>query len=106
MNSSGLNGQYEVLSPWAEVEPKPLRGLKARVTDLAGKKLGLFCNSKRVARPVLTALEDKLKERFPTCETSWYFFSKVNVPEIETDNKGKFEEWVKGVDAVVTAFGD
>lgn len=106
MSSNGLSGQYEVLSPWADADPKPLRGISERVADLAGKKIGLFCNSKRAAHPILAAVEGKLRERFPTSETSWYFFSKVNVPEIETEGKAKFEEWLNGIDAVVTAFGD
>ena len=35
-------GQYEVLSPWAEVDPIPLRGISPRIKTLAGKKIGLF----------------------------------------------------------------
>jgi len=106
MSGNELNVQYEVLSPWADADPKPLRGIAERVAGLAGKKIGLFCNSKRAAYPILASVEGKLKEKFSTSEISWYFFSKVNVPEIETEGKAKFEKWVKGVDAVVTAFGD
>lgn len=106
MSDSELNVQYEVLSPWADADPKPLRGIAERVASLAGKKIGLFCNSKRAAHPILASVEGRLKGKFPTSEISWYFFSKMNVPEIETDGKAKFEEWLKGVDAVVTAYGD
>ena len=108
MNSSDLTGQYEVLSPWAEADPIPLRGLTApRVTDLAGKKIGLLCNAKRAARPISTVVEGKLKERFPTSQISRYFtLNAVGPPEIETENKAKFEEWIEGVDAVVAAVGD
>ena len=36
--------QYQVLSPWAEVEPIPLRGLSAsRVDTLAGKENRPVC---------------------------------------------------------------
>lgn len=108
MNSSSLNGQYEVLSPWAEADPIPLRGLTAaRITDLAGKKIGLLSNAKRAARPISTVVEGKLKERFPTAEISQYFtINAVGPEEIETENKAKFEDWLKGVDAVVAAVGD
>jgi len=105
MNTNRADGEYEVLSPWAEADPKPLRGISPRVMDLAGKKIGFFCNSKRAAHPITTVIADKLKARFPTCETSWYFFTRVSIPEIET-NKEKFEEWINGVDAVVAAVGD
>ncbi|MBI4296399.1 MAG: hypothetical protein HY667_04705 [Chloroflexi bacterium] len=102
-----MNGQFEVLSPWAEAEPVPLKGLAPRVTDLAGKKIGLLSNGKRAAKPILTVVERKLKERFPTSQISWYFTQNAVGPaELETENKDKFEEWIKGVDAVVGAVGD
>jgi len=40
----GTNYQYEVLNPWADLDPVPLRGISPRVTDLAGKTIGLFRN--------------------------------------------------------------
>ena len=106
VTSSKSNGQYEVLSPWAEVDPIPLRGISPRVTNLTGKKIGLFRNFKRAARPILTVVESKVKERFPTAEFSWFDSTAANVLETETENKKKFEEWAKGVDAVVAAVGD
>ena len=97
-----MNGQYEVLNPWAEVDPLPLRGISPRVTDLTGKTVGLFADLvKPASRPILTAVERQLKERFPTLKFSW-FLSGSNEPE----DKDKFEEWVKGVDTAVTAVGD
>jgi len=98
------NGLYEVLRPWADADPVPLKGLTApRVTDLAGKKIGLFVNDKRAAPPIRTALERKLKERFPTCETSWY-----NAHGLALQGKvvPEYEEWLKTVDTVVLAVGD
>jgi hypothetical protein len=110
MNMSGSKsiGQYEVLSPWAEADPIPLRGLTApRLTELAGKKIGLFANSKPVSQRILTVFEKKLKERFPALETSWYIGEgSWAVLQMETKNKAKYQEWVKGVDAVVAAVGD
>ena len=106
MSHSISNGQYEVLSPWADADPIPFRGISPRVESLTGKKIGLFGNYKRAASPALKAVEGKLRERFPTSQFGWYFVSEMNVPEIETNNKGKFEEWLNEVDAVVTAFGD
>ena len=105
MNANETSGGYEVLNPWAESDPKPLKGITPRPPDLAGKKIGFFCNSKRAAHPITKVIAEKLKARFPTCETSWYFFTRVSIPEVET-NKDKFEIWIKGVDAVIAAVGD
>jgi len=99
--------QYEVLNPWAEVDPIELRGISPRVTGtLAGKKIGLFANFKRAARPILGQVEKRLKERFPGIETSLFDSRGNNVLETETENREKFESWAKGVDAVVGAVGD
>lgn len=108
MNTDNANGNFEVFSPWAEADAIPLQGLKVpRLADLAGKKIGLLCNTKRAARPILTVVEDKLKERYPTVEISRYFtLYAIGPEEIETENKAKFEDWVKGVDAVIAAVGD
>ena len=64
--------EYEVLSPWADVDPVPLRGINPRPRDLAGKKIGLFLNQKRAAHLSLSAFEKELLERFPSATTSWY----------------------------------
>lgn len=105
MKAEATGTSYEVLGPWAEADPKPARGLTPRIPDLAGKKIGFYCNSKRAAHPITKVIAEKLKARFPDCETSWYFFTRVSIPEIET-NKDKYEEWIKGVDAVIGAVGD
>jgi hypothetical protein len=105
--SSNTHGQYEVLSPWAEADPVPMRGLKSpRLTNLADKKIGLFANIKRASVPIQTVIERKLKERYPTCETSWFRGQAFSVAELDPQNKGKFQEWIKGVDAVILAVGD
>ena len=106
MESSGNGGVYEVLSPWAEADPVPLSGISPRLEDMTGKKIGLFCNSKRAARLMLTSIEKRLKERFPSVSTGWYEATTPNIPEIESINKEKFIEWVRGVDAVILAVGD
>ena len=99
--------QYEVLNPWAEVDPIELRGISPRVTGtLAGKKIGLFANFKRAAKPMLAEVEKKLKARFPDIETSLYDSRSPNVDESETENRAGFTDWAKGVDAVVAAVGD
>ena len=105
MNSSS-NCQYEVLNPWAEVDPVPLKGAAQRLTDLDGKKIGLLCNFKIAARPILTVVQDKLKKRFPKTEFSYYVCLHPNLPEVEGDHKDEFEEWLKGIDGAIGAVGD
>jgi hypothetical protein len=99
--------QYQVLSPWAEVDPIPLKGLTApRVNDLAGKKIGLFVNYKRAARPSAEAVEKQMKARYPDAEFSYYESRDWNVNVIETKEKDKFTAWVKGLDVIVATIGD
>ena len=101
-----MNGQYEVLNPWAEADPIPLRGISPRVADLTGKTIGLFnYNFKVVSRPILAVVEQRLEERFPTARFSWFEFGD-NIVVTETKHKASFEEWVKGVDTVIAAVGD
>ncbi len=98
--------QYEVLSPWAVADPIPMRGLAERVPALAGKKIGLFQDIKRAARPILTVVERKLKEKYPDIQTAWYAAQSMSASELDPKNISKFQDWVKGVDAVVAAVGD
>ena len=106
MSSETASSSYEVLSPWAEADPKPLRGLAPRLTDLAGKKIGLLSNNKRAAPLILNAAERMLKELFPMVETNRFEARSFSISSLEPDNLSKFEDWINGVDAVVTAVGD
>jgi len=104
-NNTGA--QYQVLSPWAEADPIPLKGLTApRVNDLAGKKIGLFVNYKRAAMPSAQAVEKELKARFPNAEFSFYHSRDWNVNVIETQDSDKFAAWVKEQDALIATIGD
>jgi hypothetical protein len=98
--------QLEVLSPWADVDPIPLRGISARLDKLDGKKIGVFANFKRAAKPITDVIEKKLKEKYPTVQTSLFHSTLPNVTETETVNKEKFIAWIKSVDAVVGAVAD
>jgi hypothetical protein len=98
--------QYAVVSPWAEVDSIPLKGISPRVDNLAGKKIGIFVNYKRAARPISLALENKLKAMLPSSEISFFHSPEWNVSEIETKDKDKFTAWAKGVNAVILLVGD
>ena len=116
-----MNGQHEVLCPWAEVDPIPLKGLSPRVENLEGKKIGLFALTyKPAAKPMLTVVEKRFKEKFSGVEFSYFERNTGADLDITTSDEyqmrsrrpddfeevlAKFEEWVKGVDAVVGAVG-
>ena len=101
-----VNNVYEVFSPWAEADPIPFRGIAPRVEGLAGKKIGLFRNSKRAALPLLNVVGRRLKEKFPTVELTEFANLMPNEVIIEQNAKREFEDWLKGVDAIIAAFGD
>jgi len=56
----------EVLNPRGEIEPPPTLAPVPRVTDLAGKKIGLYWNGKEDGDLFWDVVEGLLKNRFPT----------------------------------------
>lgn len=98
--------QYQVLSPWAEADPIPLKGISARVNSLAGRKIGVFANYKRAGVPIAKSVQQKLEAMYPNADVSFYHSAQWNVTEAETANREKFTRWAKGVDAVVLSVGD
>jgi len=106
MSADKSGASYEVISPWAEADPVPLKGLSPRLSDLEGKKIGLLCNNKRAAPLILDATERLLKGRFKKVETSRFHARTFSVSSLEKDREGEFNDWIKGVDAVVASVGD
>jgi hypothetical protein len=100
------DAQFEVLSPWADVDPIPLRGISPRIPTLAGKKVGLFVNPKRAAMPIAEEIDKRLKSMYPDVQTIIFHSVGANVNEIETKNKEKFTAWAKGLDAAIAVVGD
>jgi len=105
--SAASDIQYEVLSPWAESDSIPQRGISPRLENLAGKKIGLFINTKRAAKPMAAAIAKRLKEKFPTSETS-LFASPLSTVILRESKKeeAQFTAWLKSVNAVVLLVGD
>jgi hypothetical protein len=101
-----MNDVYECLSPWAEADHLPLHGLAPRLDKLEGRKIGLLCNSKRAAPLILDVTERLLKQRFPTATTSRFLARSFSVSSLEKDREQEFNDWLKGVDAVIASVGD
>ena len=104
LDSSGI--QYEVLSPWGDVDPKPLKGISPRLANLSGKKIGLFANYKRAALPIAESLQKRLQSMYPDSKITIYHSNQWNVTEIETGNRELFKKWAEGNDAVILLVGD
>ncbi len=102
----GPDLQFEALSPWADADPIPFRGISPRLDSLKGKKIGLFINPKRAAMPIGKSIERRLKELYPDIETVIFHSVGANVNEIETKNKEKYTAWAKSVDGVIAVVGD
>jgi hypothetical protein len=98
--------QYEVMNPWADVDPFTPRGVSPRLDNLDGKKIGLFANSKRSALPQARMLEKKLKEKNPTIQTDIYHAPDPNYIAHDSPEWGKYSTWIKSLDAVVLMVGD
>ena len=105
MNTGKANMQYEVLNPWAEVDPKPLRGISPRLAGLKDKTIGLFYNRKPAGLPIQTVVESRLKERFPDLRFIPFKFP-FNRDVIDTEYEESYRLMLKEVDAVVSAVGD
>jgi hypothetical protein len=98
--------EYEVLSPWANADAKPVRRINPRIENPENQIIGLFKNTKRSAGPILDVIERKLKEKYPEIKTIRYEAHRPNEAQVETEHKAEFEQWLKGVDAVIGAQGD
>ena len=96
---------YEVMSPWADVDPVPVKGVSSRLDHMAGKTIGFFLNSKIAAKPMSKIIEEKLKQKYQSINFS-RFIRIPNISMAETPEKDNYVEWLKGLDAVIYSHGD
>lgn len=101
-----MGGSYDVMSPWAEVDPVPLEGINPRLPELRGRRIGLFHNGKVAGKPINDAVEAELRSRFGDEISIERFGRTANLEVAETSDRARYEEWVKEVDAVIHAVGD
>lgn len=105
--------EYSVLNPRGDVDPIKVIGLNPRLTDLNNKTIGLFASFKEHWVLILKEVERQLKSRYPTAKFTHFQYTKDlnadnQIAEIDKDPevRPQFEQWLKGVDAVISANGD
>jgi hypothetical protein len=57
---------FKALNPRGEIDPPATLPLTPRVTELAGKRIGLYWNGKGGTSVFFDTVEKLLKEKFPT----------------------------------------
>jgi hypothetical protein len=101
-----LSGSFAVLSPWADADPVPLKGLAPRLDNLVGKKIGLLQNGKRAGGPILKVAARLLQEKYPDITFTSFKGKLFSVTAQEPERVPEFDAWIKGVDAVLAAVAD
>ena len=104
-----MNTQYEVLNPWAEVDPVMEREISPRLKELKDQTIGLFTNNKRASRMIVSAVKENLGRKYPTLKFSQYDIVGGDLEITEIDGKrekAEFEDWLKVIDVFIGAVGD
>jgi hypothetical protein len=99
---------FDVLSPWSETDPVPLHGISPRLTELRGKRIGLFVNNKRAAGPIQDAVEAQLRSRYgdDIQFTRFHRDDRHDAGNNPTDGP-RYSQWLaQEVDGVIVAVGD
>jgi hypothetical protein len=91
--------KLELLNPRGVIEPQPGLVPAPRVTDLAGKRVGLYWNSKPGMDNFYTVFEELLKEKYPTATTT-LLRGAFEIRDEDAD------AWVPEIDTFVYGVGD
>jgi hypothetical protein len=91
--------KLELLNPRGEIEPPPIYTPSSRIKDLAGKRIGLYSNSKPGMDNFYSAIDESLKKRYPTVTT----FVLRGSFEIRDEEAKTF---ASQIDAFIYAVGD
>jgi len=99
--------EYEVLSPWAEVDYSGAKGLSKRLDALDGKVIGLFAHFKEHSPLMLAEIANQLSAAYPTATFLPLQYPK-DTKEIDHDPDFKpvFLDWLDKIDGVISAYGD
>ena len=91
--------KLEMLNPRGKIEAVPVSAPNPRVADLAGKRVGLYWNSKPGLDNFYRVFEELLKERYPTAITTWLRGAFL----IRDDDA---DAWLPQIDTFVYGVGD
>ena len=102
-----MSQTYTVLSPWAKSDYLVKYPITPRLSDLAGKTIGLYASFKEYHPFFMQELERQLAAVLPETKFSHYTYI-VDTKEIRDDetNYPIFQEWLSGVDAVIGVGAD
>jgi hypothetical protein len=80
--------KYEVLNPWADADPVPVRGISPRVAGLEKATIGFYSSTyKTAARRINDMVAKKLKARFPEAKFSWFDYDSSSGMEVTLSDK-------------------
>ena len=91
--------ELKVLNPRGIIESLPVTAPNPRVTDLSGKRVGLYWNSKPGLDNFYRVFEELLKKKYPTATTTW-----LKGAFLIRDEDAK--AWQKEIDTFVYGVGD
>jgi|WetSurMetagenome_2_1015567.scaffolds.fasta_scaffold1277911_1 hypothetical protein len=94
--------KLELLDPRGEIEVIRKYPPAKRLTDLAGKRIALIHNQKAGASTFLDAVEELLKEKYPTSTFIKQYTTTINLAKEPTF----YDEVAKNADAFVFGAGD
>jgi len=89
-------------NPRGEIEAKLRYAPAPRITDLSGKRIALIHNNKNGANTFLNAVEELLKEKYPTATFLRQFTTEPNLAK----EPGFYDEVAKASDAFIFGAGD
>ena len=90
-----MGGQFEVLNPWAEVDPVPLKGISPRLSGLNNKTVGLLANDKPASSIVIGIIREQLTQKFPNVRFSSFLDDLGTLGIYEKELKAKVQEWAQ-----------
>lgn len=94
-----------LVTPESDTDNTEQKPLVPRVGSLAGKHIGLYDNGKPAAVPLLTAVQEKLAQRYPDVTFDWYHVEHLN--QIKNDDEqAQVTEWANNIDVGIGAIGD
>lgn len=91
--------EFVLPTPRGEIETKRIFAPAARIPDLSGKRIALVHNKKAGADTFLTAVEEILKQKYPTATFLPGYTTEINLarePEFYDEVAGSADAFIFG----------